>query len=76
MSGIIKVDIHNHILPERWPDLKEVRRKETEERLDFLLHSEIWLWRVDPASPPLPREGKDAKGRPTLSSGGRELLVS
>ena len=29
------MDIHNHILPERWPDLKEVRRKETEERGDF-----------------------------------------
>ena len=22
-----KIDIHNHILPERWPDLKEVRAK-------------------------------------------------
>lgn len=27
MSGI-KVDIHNHILPERWPDLKEVNQRE------------------------------------------------
>ena len=24
MSKRFKVDIHNHILPERWPDLKEV----------------------------------------------------
>ena len=25
-----KIDIHNHILPERWPDLKEVRAKSDE----------------------------------------------
>ena len=24
MEKRLKIDIHNHILPERWPDLKEV----------------------------------------------------
>ena len=34
-----KIDIHNHILPERWPDLKEVRAKKDELLTPMLLHA-------------------------------------
>ena len=60
LLGCGKVDLHCHILPERWPDLKEVSFSGTwmssRKNLMFLA---LWLWRMDSTGPPLPRQSQN-----------------
>lgn len=61
MDDPLKIDIHNHILPERWPDLKEVCVVKLVPPITVFV--EIRLRRVDTAAPSLQGQGAHDAGR-------------